>query len=134
MNLEINGKEYPLQFGMGAIEMYCDKMDCDVDDIDTHMGSSNKVNQLRAINNLTLCAIQNGCELAKPEIKFDVTYREFQAWLDEQPTSTINNIISHWKDTKTLGVKVSEYYDNEFSEEIEGEAKKVTKKKSQSAK
>lgn len=134
MNLKINNIEYPLQFGIGAVEIYCDKMDCDVEDIDIHIASVKMIDQLKAINNLTLAALQNGCEIAG--IAFDITYRQFQQWLDEQPQETAKLIIDEWKKSSTLGVKVSEYYFNEvLDEEEKTPAKKsVVKKKSQSVK
>jgi len=134
MILTINDKTYPLQFGMGAVERYCDQMDCDVDDIDIHLASPKLINQLKAINRLTLCGIENGCDLAKPKIDFDITYGEFQLWLDNQSPKMISDIISHWKDTSTLGVKVSEYYNNELLSPEDEPVKKVAKKKSQSEK
>lgn len=136
MNLKINGKDYPLQFGIGAIEIYCDKMDCDIEDIDAQIFSKRTIDKLRAINTLALCALQNGCESANPVIKFDLTYRDFQNWLDTQDQDVANQIIAHWKKSKTLGIKVSEYYFGELMpDELESETpKKKTKTKPQSAK
>lgn len=132
MNLKINNKDYPLQFGIGAIEIYCDKMDCDIDDIDLQIGSPKQIIQLKAINNLALAALQNGCELAG--IPFDLNYRQFQQWLDTEPQETAKMIIEEWKKSSMLGVKVSEYYFNEVLPEAEESQNKVTKKKPQSGK
>lgn len=142
MNLIINDKEYPLQFGLGAVELYCDMMDCDIDDIDVHLGSPKMIQQLKAINTLTLCALKNGCKTAKPvrlefpfDKDFDVAYGEFQNWLDVQPQTTAKDIISEWRDSSTLGVKVSDYYFNEVvPEEDSKTVKKTAKKKSPSEK
>lgn len=144
MNLKINDKEYPLQFGLGAVELYCDIMDCDIDDIDTHIGSPRMIQQLKAINTLTLCALKNGCKTAQPRLDFpfdkdfDVAYSQFQNWLDVQPQTTAKDIIAEWKDSSTLGIKVSDYYFNEViaeEEKTDGEKlKKTVKKKSPSAK
>lgn len=141
MILKINDKQYPLQFGLGAVELYCDIMDCDIDDIDAHIGSQRQIQQLKAINTLTLCALKNGCKTAKPvrlefpfDKDFDVAYSEFQNWLDQQPQTTARDIINEWKESKTLGVKVSDYYFEEVLDEDLKKTKAPAKKKSQSAK
>lgn len=132
MKLTINDKEYPLQFGIGAIEIYCDKMDCDIEDVDIHIASPKMIQQLKAINTLALCALQNGCEIEG--IDFKLTYREFQKWLDTQDQSMAKTIIDEWKKSSTLGVKVSEFYENELLDDDTNTKKVSSKKKSPSAK
>lgn len=105
MKLLINDKEYGLQWGMGAIELYCDAMDCDVDGLD--MVTTVGRNQNRAIVTLILASIQNYSELNGTI--FDITYRQLQAWLDEAPQETFKSIMEDFKASKYLGKTVAEY-------------------------
>lgn len=130
MNLKINGKTYPLEWGMGAIEMYCDRQDCDIDDIDIHLMSPRQIDSIRALNNLTLAAIENGCDCAVPKIEFDLTKEVFRSWLDKQPQSIANEIIDDWKKSFLFGKTVAEH----FFGEVQDEPEKVNKKKRPSAK
>lgn len=121
MNLKINDKEYPLQFGLGAVELYCEKMDCDIDDIDTHVFSEKTITQIKALNTMALCALQNGCEIAG--IPFNLTYRQFQLWLQDQPQEIATDIMNEW-------IKVTAPKTNMSDGTVaDPEAKKVSKKK-----
>lgn len=122
MKLTINGKEYGLHWGLGAIEIYCDTMNCDIDGLDKAIISERVIDKLKAINNLTLAAIQNWCELK--EIDFDLTYRGFQSWLSEQSQSIADNIIADWKQSNIAGKTVAEYYFGELPPETTPKKKK----------
>jgi hypothetical protein len=113
MKITINGKEYGLQWGLGAIELYCDHVGCDVDDLELAIGSSKSIDRTKAICTLTTCAIQNWCELN--DITFDVTYRKFQAWLNEQPQETANDIITDWKKSMYFGKTIGEHLFGEIA-------------------
>lgn len=123
MKLTINGKEYGLQWGLGAIEIYCDTMNCDIAGLDQAIVSERLIDKLKAINTLTLAAIQNWCELK--DIDFDLNYRSFQSWVSEQPQEIANQIIDDWKASKYLGKTIGEYYFGELPPET------TTKKKKQ---
>lgn len=125
MKLKIKGKEYQLEWGMRAIEIYCDKMDCDIDDIDIHLASTKLIDQMRAINNLTLAAIQNGCENSSPKVEFDVSYNDYLSFLDNNPEDTSTKIIEDWKQSYFFGKKVAEHF---FGQVEETDSKKPKKK------
>lgn len=126
MKLEIKGKEYQLEWGMRAIEIYCDQMDCDIDDIDDHLASTRLIDKMRAINKLTLAAIQNGCENSNPKIDFDVTYNDLLSFLDKNPQgTTTDDIISDWKQSYFFGKTVAEHF---FGQVEETDSKKPKKK------
>lgn len=112
MKLKINQKEYGLQWGMGAIEIFCDTMDCDIDGLEKAITSEKSIDKLKAINNLSLAAIQNWCELNN--VDFDLSYRQFQNWLSDQPQETGNSIIENWKASKIAGKTIAEYYFGEL--------------------
>lgn len=130
MKLKIKGKEYQLEWGMRAIEIYCDNMDCDIDDIDTHLGSNKLIDQMRAINNLTLAAIQNGCENSLPKIDFDVTYNDFLSFLDNNPQDTSTKIIEDWKKSYFFGKTVAEHFFGEVEVTETKNKKKTASEKS----
>lgn len=116
MKLTIKNKEYQLEWGMGAIEIYCDMRDCDIDDIDTHLGSAKLIHQMKAINMLTLAALKNGCENQKPRQEFDLDYSEFLLWMDKQPQEVRDSIIEDWKKSYYFGKTVAEYIFGEIPE------------------
>lgn len=124
MKLTINGKEYGLQWGLGAIEIFCDTHNCDVEGIEAAITSTRAIDKLKAINNLTLSAIQNWCELNN--IDFNLNYRQFQNWLSDQPQETGNNIIADWKRSRINGKTIGEFYFGELPSET------TTKKKTPS--
>jgi len=124
MNLKINGKTYPLEWGMGAIEIYCDRNDCDIDDIDAHLLSPRKIDSMKALYNLTLAAIENGCESAIPKVEFDLTIHIFRSWLDRQPQSVADEIVSDWKKSFLFGKTVAEHFFGELPESTETASKK----------
>lgn len=123
MTIKINGKEYGLQWGLGAIELYCDQMNCDVDDLELAIGSPKSIDRTKAICLLTTCAIQNWCELNG--VTFDITYRKFQDWLTEQPQETANNIIEDWKKSMYFGKTIGEHLFGEVATNGEQPKKKL---------
>jgi hypothetical protein len=131
MNLEINGKKYPLEWGMGAIEAYCDMLDCDITDIDIHLMSDKLITKIKAMNNLTLCAIKNGCENSEPKVDFDINYHSLQVWMERQPQYVADAIITDWKKSYYFGKTIAEYFFGEIPEE---ELKVSSKKKQASVK
>jgi len=108
MKLKIEGTEYGLQWGMGAIEIYCDRMGCDVDGLDKAIFSDKEIEKQKAITTLILAAIQNYCELH--EIEFNLSYRKLQQYLSDAPQNTFNEIINDWKKTMYLGKTIGEWY------------------------
>lgn len=112
MKLTINGKEYGLQWGMGAIEIYCDTMNCDIDGLDKALIAERTIDKQKALNTLVLAAIQNWCELN--DIDFNLNYRTFQNWLSEQPQNTADSIINDWKASTIYGKTIGEYYFGEI--------------------
>lgn len=131
MKLEINGKSYPLEWGMGAIENYCDMLDCDITDIDIHLTSPKIITKIKAMNNLTLCAIKNACENSNPKIDFDINYHGLQVWMERQPQSVADEIITDWKKSYYFGKTIAEYFFGEIPDE---ELKTNSKKKQVSEK
>lgn len=105
MNLTINNKEYGLQWGMGAIELYCDAMNCDIDGID--MVTTVCREQPKAIVTLILSALRNYAELHNQTL--DVSYRQLQVWLDESEQKTFNEIMENFKNSKYFGKTIAEY-------------------------
>lgn len=114
MKITIKDREYGLSWGLGAIELYCDRMNCDIDDLELAIGSSKSIDRTKAICNLTICAMQNWAELH--EIEFNISYREFQEWLNIQPQDTANNIIEDWKKSMYFGKTIGEHLFGEIAE------------------
>lgn len=105
MKLTINDKEYGLQWGMGAIEIYCDSMNCDIEGID--MVTTQGRNQPKAIVTLILAALQNYAELNNEP--FNINYRQLQFWLSEAKQETFKEIMEDFKASKYFGRTIAEY-------------------------
>jgi hypothetical protein len=112
---------------MGAIEIYCDAMDCDIDGLSYIGDNTNLKRKQKAITELILAAIQNGCELVNKD--FDISYRQLQLWISEADQELFNKILADFMKSKYFGKTVSEHIFGITPEEPE-----VSKKKSRSAK
>ena len=113
MQITINDKAYSLQWGMGAIEIYCDSMNCDIEGLDK-VFILNK-DQPKAIVSLILAALKNAAELKDETL--DVSYRQLQAWLDEADQEIFKEIMKDFKASKYFGRTIAEYLLGEPSEE-----------------
>lgn len=107
MTISIKGKEYPYHFGMGAIELYCNAMDCDIEGLSMIDSATSRIGNVRAITTLILSAVQNGCEINR--VPFDVSYREMQVVLDEMDQPDFNDIMENFAKSKYLGKTMSEH-------------------------
>lgn len=129
MNLKINGKTYPLEWGTLAYEIYCDKLDCDLADMNNHLATEKIIDRTRAITNLTLAAIENGCD--SNSVEFDLTYRDLVKWMDMQPQEIAHAIVEDWKKSYYFGKTVAEYFFGETEVAVDSN---TNKKKRPSAK
>lgn len=132
MKLTINGKEYGLQWGMGALEIYMDTMGFTAvaDALDTVM-MPNK-DQDRATLNLFMGALQNYAEIN--ELPFDLTYRKLQAWLDESDEGTVQAISKDFFQSKYLGRTMYDHFGIVETPSTEPEKKKVNSRSGKSLK
>lgn len=119
MKLEINGKEYPLQWGMGALEMFCDALDCEIMGIDKALAPGRE--QVKYLTTLIMAAIKNGAEAESYYDEVGVSYRQLQKYLDEAPDNTLRDIIEDFKRSKYFGKTMASYL---FGEEEETNAPK----------
>jgi hypothetical protein len=105
MNITINNKEYGLHWGMGAIEIYCDRMNCELDGLDKIYIPGR--DQGKAITNLILAALQNYGEINNAPA--DVTYRQLQAFIDESDESVFKSIMDDFAHSKYLGKTIMQH-------------------------
>ena len=129
MQITINNKPYGLSWGLGAIEIYCDKMGCGMEGLDLVFAARPEQALLKskALVNLILAALQNSAELENKE--FDVTYRQLQAWIDEAPQALFQSVMKDFETSKYFGKTIGEYLGIQ-AEEVPA----TSKKKSHSAK
>lgn len=120
MKLEINGKEYPLQWGMGALEMFCDALDCEIGDIDKAFTDGKQ--QSKYLTTLILAALKNGAEAESYYDEIGVNYRQLQKFIDEAPDGTLADILEDFKRSKYFGKTMASYLFRE--DEVEDTAKK----------
>lgn len=114
MKLEIKGKSYPLIWGMGCLEIFCDAMSCDLEDIDKALNPNRDQNKY--LINLILAALKNGSEVESAYDNFEVSYRDMQRFLDDAPDTTLSKILEDFKASKYLGKTIAEYLFDEVAE------------------
>lgn len=127
MKLTINNKEYPLIWGMGCFELFCDAMSCELEDIDKALNPSPEQNKY--LVNLILAAVKNGAEIESAYEPFSVSYKQLQRFLDESPKTTLAEIMEDFKASKYLGQTIAEYLYDEVAEPEEEALKKGKPKK-----
>jgi len=114
MNITIKDKNYRLVWGMGAIEIYCDTLECDLDGLAMIEDVSQPLKQLKAMLTIVYAAIKNGCEI--DNVECDVTYRQLQEWLDQAEQGTADNIMQDFAQSKIFGKTLSEYFQTQPEE------------------
>lgn len=127
MKIIINSKAYDLEWGLGAIELYCDALDCDIDGLSYIGDNTDLKRKQKAITILILSAIQNGCELVGES--FDVSYRQMQKWISDAEEKVFDAVLEDFMKSLYFGKTVSEHI---FG--IATVTEEVVKKKSRSAK
>lgn len=121
MKFNIGGQERGVQFGMGAIQIYCDVMDCDVEGLNHITGGKR---QFDAIGAIVLGGLSNYCNLNDEVIDFDLP--KVQSWIDEMDQNDYNAIMGKFKDSKVFGKSIQEHFDavNGLDEETPTKGKK----------
>lgn len=131
MNLKINDKDYPLHWGMGCIEMFCDTLSCEITDLDIAFNPGKE--QIKYLTTLIHCAVKNGADVESVWDDFEVSYRQVQKAMDDLAPETYKAIIDDFLASKYFGKTVGEHLFAEI-EKIPAEETEGVKKKSRSAK
>lgn len=105
MQLEINGKLRKLQWGTGALEDLCDRLDMSLQDIDVAVIT----NENKILNQLAYSALRNGADINDEDLDFN--YKFFLAWLDEQPQEKGVEIMQDFLESKILGRTMKDRFD-----------------------
>lgn len=128
--IEIGGKERPIQFGCGAITIYCDTLDCDLEGLDDiFMGG---VKSIKAIPVLVYAGLKNAAELAyelhgtKPD---KITLAQVREWLDRTPASVQKEVIDAFKRSYFMGRTIEQYYLGDVSDDEDEDSSGSDKKK-----
>ena len=111
MNITVNNKEWPMQFGMGAIEIYCGYMGIE------HLGAAylpfglnilgefdptiTDLQRQKAMKYLLLASIENYCNIN--DTQFAVTYAQLTAAIDEMEQDSVNSMIEYIRKYKMSG-------------------------------
>lgn len=121
MKLSINKKEYPLQWGMGCYEIFCDALECGMDGLDL-VWMKNR-NQNKYFCNLVFASLQCAAKISgNPELEFN--YIELQAALDDMEPEVFTEIEKDWLLSKYQGRTMADYLGVEYDEETKGFKKK----------
>lgn len=111
MKVTINEKEYGLQWGLGAIEIYTEAMEIATG---TSLGMEEALDlaimknkdQFKALINLALAGFQNYAEIN--DLSFDLNYRKLQAWVSDADQAEWDAVIDNFKKSRFLGRTVEE--------------------------
>lgn len=115
LKIKFGGKVRGFQFGLGAVEIYCDMMGCDMIGLD--MIATVCPEQPKAITSIVYAGLLNYAELNDQEIDF--SYRKVQHWLDEAEDSTFAKIMEAFSSSKMFGKTLSEHFGGGEAEEGE---------------
>lgn len=111
MQLEIKIKEQTynvgLQWGLGCFEIAADHLK--VDTVDEVMFAA--VKDSATMTRVAYSAIQNYIEIEDDTAVVPFTYRQFQAWISEQPEKLGKDIVSSFENSLYNGKSVKTYYD-----------------------
>lgn len=122
MKINIGGQERGLQFGFGAVEIYCETMDCDLKGLD-YIGTECK-EQPRAIGTIIYAALVNYADLNDELVDFSV--RKVQLWLDELPQAGFEAIMEDFRKSKFLGKAIEQHFADSI--DVEDDTTKSKKK------
>lgn len=132
MQLTINGKVRKLVWGTGCFEDVCDRLGVSLVDLDILMAE----NQSKTLNEITYSALRNGAEI--DDDVFDLNYKQFLAWLDQEDQGTGKEIMDDFLASKYLGKTMQDYYNDLIARfeasETETNVPVVKKKRTPSAK
>lgn len=127
MQLVVNDKPITLIFGTGAFEDCCDRLDLSLVDLDILQAE----NEQKFLNEITFSALRNGAEINNQV--FDLTYKQFVHWLDQEPQDTGKKIMEAYMDSKYLGKTMRDHYEDLISRfeasQTEADVKPVKKKR-----
>ncbi len=113
MEITVQGKNYPLQWGMGAIEIYCDMLECGIEGL-SMVDSGTPLEMQKAISTLIFAAAKNGCDVY--DIPFDLTMPKLKARLDEMEQEKFAEIMADFTNSKYLGKTRLEHLTDNLSE------------------
>lgn len=128
VNGEVIEKQYPLEWGMGALEIYCDLMECDLDGLGMIDDTSKPIQMQKAIVTLIYAGIKNGCEVN--ELEFDVTMPKLRVCLDDMEQAKFKAIMDDFANSKYLGKTLREHLYGEIQETAPDNKKKGKASKS----
>lgn len=79
--IEINGKEYPVRWGLVVMQTFCDKTGFTIDEVQD-MATCLSKNLLHKVT-LLYEAIKYGCK--RDGISCDITWDDIEAWFSDNP-------------------------------------------------
>jgi len=107
MTITVNEKEYPLQWGMGALEIYCDLMECDLDGLGMIDDQAHPLQMQKALVALIYSAIKNGCDVNDTDC--DVTMAKLRVAIDEMPQEQFTAYMDDFANSRYLGKSVRDH-------------------------
>ena len=132
MQIIINDKEYPLHWGMGALEIYCDIMECDLDGLGMIDDQAKPLQMQKAIVTLIYAGIKNGCEVN--EVPFDLSMPKLRVYLDDLAQDKFKAIMDDFADSKYLGKTLRQHLYGDVVVDEPNNKKKAKAKHTVSAK
>jgi len=131
MTLTINNKDYPLSWGMGCLEIFCDTLDCEIDGLEKVITPGK--DQIKYLTTLILSALKNGANLESAYDDFEVSYKALQKEMDSWDEGQFKLVIDDFKSSRYFGKTMADHLFLEV-ENIPATETPGVKKKSRSVK
>lgn len=90
ITVNINGKNYPLKFGMGALLHFSETLGYDVQDTITQLTTTG-LHQIKAISKFIYSSLY--VEAIFKDVEFDLTYDDILDWVDQSNPKELSRVI-----------------------------------------
>lgn len=97
-SLKYKNQNYPLQWGLGAVEIYGELMGGGIEQLDLLLMPNNR--NTKAIVSMIFAGAKNYAETE--DLEFDLTYRKVQAALDSSHGNSVTEIIDDFLRSKYI--------------------------------
>lgn len=125
MKLEINGKNYNLNFGLGAFELASDELNMTPDEVLSELGNS------KVFNRLVYSAIKNALLLEDEYAEVPFNYFKFLDEISQKPQEINEEIQKAFWATARNGKTFAEWFGIDLPTETEVKKKGTRKKQSE---
>lgn len=123
---KIGGKNRKLSFGLCAIEIYCEKMGGDIEQLDK-IFKTKDLELMKAVSTLIWAAMMAACELEGSDMDF--SFASVKQAVGDLDQSVFEDIMIEFKNSRYLGHTIADYYYTPVEQDVSEAKGKSSKKK-----